>query len=87
MSANNICWDCGATIPIARIQFLLESGCRANQLTCLKHSNTTRIKGVYTGENGTSDIILCDKVYNDSVRSKFREVEETLDDLGDAVDG
>ncbi len=86
MSANNICWDCGAVVPIARIQFLIESGCRPNQLTCLKHSSTTRIKGIYNGENGTSDIILCDKVYNDSVRSKFREVEETVEESSDEVD-
>jgi hypothetical protein len=32
------------------------------------------------GEHGTSEMKLCDKVYNDSVRSKFRDPEDLNDD-------
>ena len=83
MEANK-CWDCGVEIPKERLQFLIESGVNKARLTCIKHSNTSKIKGIYNGEYGTSDIILCDKVYNDSVRSKFREVE--VDDNSDSDD-
>lgn len=76
MSTKHKCWDCGKDIPLARAEFLLtDMGLAADQLTCLKHSAITKVQGIYSGENGTSDIILCKKVYNDSVRSKFREEE------------
>ena len=78
MKKAHTCWDCGAVINIDRANFLIESGIRPEMLTCLKHSATTKIKGIYSGENGTSDIILCDKVYNDNVRSKFRETEDSI---------
>lgn len=69
------CWNCNTEISPERIEFLLELGVAERDLSCLKHSQITRIKGIYSGENGTSDIILCSKVYNDSVRSKFTEEE------------
>ena len=77
--SSHKCWDCNTVIPIERVEFLLESGVKPDQLTCLKHSQTTKIKGVYTGEHGTSDMLLCDRVYDDSVRSKFRESVEPTD--------
>lgn len=86
MKANNKCWDCNCVIPKERIEFLTEIGVHPEQFTCVKHSHATRIKGIYSGENGTSPIIFCDKVYNDSVRSQFKEIEETADELGEEVD-
>ena len=83
---KDVCWDCGKVIPAERLEFLRESGVHPDRLTCIKHANATRIKGIYSGEHGTSDIILCDKVYNDSVRSKFREVEETVEEVAEDVD-
>jgi hypothetical protein len=77
---SNVCWDCGHVIPTERLIFLVSSGVPEERLTCLKHANTSKVKGIYSGENGTSDIILCTKVYNDSVRTKFREVEENVGD-------
>jgi len=83
---KNTCWDCSCVIPSERLDFLYESGTHPDRLTCIKHSHTTRIKGIYSGEHGTSDIILCDKVYDDSVRSKFREIEETTEEAAEDVD-
>lgn len=80
------CWRCNKVIPVARAEFLIESGCNPNNYSCLEHSQTQRIKGIYLGENGTSEMKLCDKVYNDSVRSKFREAEETTEESGDDID-
>jgi hypothetical protein len=44
-------------------------------------------QGVYLGEVGTSELLIVDKVYNDSVRSVFRgakkEAEAVEEDLGD----
>lgn len=85
---THLCWDCGKEIPLARVEVLLNDlGIAPDRLTCLKHSNTTKVKGIYLGENGTSDILLCDKVYNDSVRQKFREVEEeVIQDKSEDID-
>lgn len=66
------CFVCGQEIIEARAQFLKESGVAETHATCVKHSQTQRKQGVYTGEHGTSDMILCRKVYNDDLRSKFR---------------
>lgn len=74
------CLVCNTAILPARVEFLLESGVLERDLTCVTHSLTAKIKGIYNGEHGTSDIILCDKVYDDSVRSKFSSVEEEDND-------
>lgn len=72
---NFKCCICDKGIQPARVEFLLEQGTPPSNLTCLIHSPTRRIKGLYSGENGTSDLILCNKVYDDSVRSIFRSAE------------
>lgn len=81
------CFVCNITIPEARLEFIMELGVPEHEMTCVKHSQTAKIKGIYSGENGTSDIILCDKIHDDSVRSKFREIEEVIiDSTDDEVD-
>ena len=70
-----ICCSCGKTIQPERVEFLFEAGKTEFELTCTKHSQTRPVKGIYSGENGTSAIILCDKIYSDSVRSVFHQVE------------
>lgn len=82
---NNKCIVCNCVIPDARIEFLVENN---KEMTCLKHSITKPIKAIYSGEHGTSDLIFCDRVYNDSVRSKFynAEVIGELEEDGDMED-
>lgn len=40
--------------------------------TCVEHSLTKPKQGLFLGEVGTSELLLVDKVYDDSVRSVFR---------------
>lgn len=79
------CVVCSKTIPAARIEALISMDTPLTKFTHVSCSTTTKIKGVYLGENGTSQIMLCDKLYDDSVRSVFRRAEvdsgeETQDD-------
>ena len=81
-----VCWNCNKPIPEERLAFLLESGMLPVNFACVQHSTTGRIKGIYLGEHGTSEMKLCDKVYDDSVRAKFAEVEEIEEEPGESVD-
>ena len=81
------CWVCNKPIIPERAQFLIEEGVREDSLTCTVHSQTKRLQALYSGEHGTSDLILCDKVYNDSVRTKFHEAaEETSESSTSEID-
>ena len=42
-------------------------------------STTSKIRGIYLGENGTSQLQLCDKIYDDTVRSVFKRTEYETD--------
>ena len=72
------CYICGKPIIKARVEALRELNIEERRMTCIKHSETKPIKAIYSGENGTSPLIFCDKVYNDSVRSVFRSAEESI---------
>lgn len=73
MASSNKCVECGCSVVQERVDFLVENN---KEITCLAHGSTARIKAIYSGEHGTSDLIFCDKVYNDSVRSKLYRTEE-----------
>ena len=64
MDNNNKCIVCNCNIPAERVEFLIENN---KEMTCLAHSITTPVKALYSGEHGTSELIFCDKVYNDKV--------------------
>ena len=54
--------------------------------TCVEHALPVPRKGIYLGEAGTSELLIVDKVYDDSVRSVFRGakkevVEETEEEV------
>jgi hypothetical protein len=76
---NNKCIVCNCDIPDERLQFLLEND---KELCCIKHAQPVKIKAIYSGEPGTSDLIFCDRVYNDSVRTKLYD-SEAFNDLVD----
>ena len=77
------CVICNKPIKTVRLKALRMLGTPINQWAHTNCSQTTKVKGIYMGEVGTSKLQLCDKVYNDSVRSVFRYVaadeEDTLD--------
>jgi ferredoxin len=48
--------------------------------TCIGCSQVSKVKGLYLGESGTSQLQICTRVYNDSVRSVFKSAETDLED-------
>ena len=79
---DNTCVNCGKVIPQVRLDALKMLGTPRTQWTHTSCSTTSKIKGIYMGEVGTSKLQLCDKIYNDSVRSVFKKstVEPDNDD-------
>jgi hypothetical protein len=66
------CVVSGKPIPSERIEALKMLGIPESRWTCVEHALDTPRKGIYLGEVGTSELLIVDKVYNDSVRSVFR---------------
>jgi hypothetical protein len=66
------CVVSGKVIPPERIEALEMLGIPESRWTCVEHALDIPRKGVYLGENGTSELLIVSKVYNDSVRSVFR---------------
>ena len=67
------CIVCGCEIPNERLEFLIENN---REICCTKHAQPVKLKAIYSGEHGTSDLIFCDRVYNDSVRTKLYNSED-----------
>jgi hypothetical protein len=66
------CVVSGKPIPKERVEALEMLGIPENRWTCVEHALESPRKGIYLGEVGTSQLLIVDKVYNDSVRSVFR---------------
>ena len=71
----SLCVVCLKEIPAARIAALKSMQATPDRWTHVNCSTVTKVKGLYLGEAGTSQLQLCKKVYNDSVRSVFRKAE------------
>jgi hypothetical protein len=77
------CCISGEVIPQARVEFLIDSGLPEERWTVVTHSLVQRKKGVYfggvcgneddVGELG--ELVVVDKVYNDSASSILGNVE------------
>jgi hypothetical protein len=68
------CVVSGKTIPKERVEALQMLGLPESRWTCVEHALDVPRKGIYLGEVGTSELLIVDKVYNDSVRSVFRGI-------------
>ena len=66
------CVVSGKVIPKERVEALKMLGTPEHLWTCVQHSLTKPKQGLFLGEVGTSELLLVDKVYDDSVRSVFR---------------
>jgi RNA polymerase-binding transcription factor DksA len=66
------CVVSGKPIPKERVEALKMLGTPESRWTVVEHALESPRKGIYLGEVGTSDLLIVDKVYNDSVRSVFR---------------
>lgn len=76
------CYISGEEIDQPRAEALLELGVPENLMTSKKvaEKTITRKKGVYFGEQGSGELVVCRKVYDDSVRSVFRNAEAEVTD-------
>ena len=63
-------------IPPERVEALQMLGVPESRWTCVEHALPVPRKGIYLGEAGTSQLLIVDKVYDDSVRSVFRGVRK-----------
>ena len=70
------CVVSGKVIPKERVEALKMLGLPENRWTCVEHALAMPRKGIYMGENGTSELKIVDKVYDDSVRSVFGKVKK-----------
>jgi hypothetical protein len=62
-------------------------GIPENRWTCVEHALATPRKGIYLGEVGTSQLLIVDKVYDDSVRHVFRGAKkETMEESKEIPD-
>jgi hypothetical protein len=66
------CAVSGKPIPAERVEALKMLGTPEHMWTCVQHSLTKPRQGLFLGEVGTSELLIVDKVYDDSVRSVFR---------------
>jgi len=78
--STNLCTVCHKEIPKARLEALQTLNIPITQWAHVNCSQVTKVKGLYLGEVGTSHLQICNKVYNDSVRSVFRSAEVKDDD-------
>lgn len=73
---TNTCCVCSQPIDKERINALKQLDTSPDQWTHVKCASDSKIKGIYMGEIGTSELKLVNKIYNDTVRSVFTEQEE-----------
>jgi hypothetical protein len=76
---NYKCVVSGKPIPKERVEALKMLGIHESQWTCVEHSFIKPRQGVYLGEVGTSELLIVDKVYEDSVRSVFRGAKREVE--------
>lgn len=85
---NNKTYKCvvsGKNIPKERIAALQMLGIPEQKWTCVEHALPAPRKGIYLGEVGTSQLLIVDKVYNDSVRSVFKGAKKQTEQLDRGV--
>jgi hypothetical protein len=86
MAKKYKCVVSGKDIPKERVEALRSLNIPEDMWTCVEHSLTKPRQGVYLGEVGTSELLIVDKVYNDSVRSVFKGSRKEIDDYEEEVE-
>ena len=56
------CAVSGEAIPPERVEALQVLGVPESQWTKIEYSQTKKLRGVYAGDDGSNDIVICDKV-------------------------
>jgi len=79
MSKKHLCVVSGKAIPKERVAALRMLGTPENQWTCVEYSLTKPRQGIFLGESGTSQLLMVDRVYDDSVRAVFKAASNETD--------
>ncbi|NBQ67282.1 MAG: hypothetical protein EBU46_00010 [Nitrosomonadaceae bacterium] len=74
------CVVCDCKLTKERLAALKSLNAPKTRWTCVKDSTVKKVLGQYAGEVGTSDMFLCDRIDEDSVRSMFRKTPAELTD-------
>jgi len=71
------CSVSGEAIPPERVEALQVLGVPESKWTNIKHSQVKKLRGVYAGDDGSNDIVICDAVDGGSLfdNSVVMEVE------------
>ena len=71
------CSVSGEAISPERVEALKVLGVPESKWTSIKHSQVKKLRGVYAGDDGSSDIVICDAVDGGSLfdNSVVMEVE------------
>ena len=80
------CVVSGKEIPMERIEALQSLGIPESRWTCVEHALAVPRKGIYLGEVGTSELLIVDKVYNDSVRTVFRGTKREVEKVTESTE-
>ena len=70
------CSVSGEAISPERVEALKVLGVPESKWTNIKHSQVKKLRGVYAGDDGSSDIVICDAVDGGSLFDNSVVVEE-----------
>ena len=70
------CSVSGEAISPERVEALKVLGVPESKWTSIKHSQVKKLRGVYAGDDGSNDIVICDAVDGGSLFDNSVVVEE-----------
>lgn len=70
------CPVCNVEIPQERVDYLVGLRYPEHDIFCVKHASNRLTKAVYSGEVGTSELIFCRRVFDDSVQNTLLDAEK-----------
>jgi hypothetical protein len=70
------CSVSGEAISPERVEALKVLGVPESKWTNIKHSQVKKLRGVYAGDDGSNDIVICDAVDGGSLFDNSVVVEE-----------
>ena len=80
MDTEHTCIYCDKPLNRSRVKALQFLNTPENQWAHVKCTPDRKVKGLFLGENGTSELQLCKHIYNDSVTKIFNEPQPDEED-------
>ena len=62
MNKTYSCSVSGKPIPETRVEALQSLGIPTEQWTCIEHSNTKRLQGIYFGNHGSGQLVIAKSI-------------------------